>query len=456
MRRAEIAVLETRLAVTKALLEKAVASNASSEAVGKLWGISPPGFRLNKYAIDQPPSDAKTRARFIQSARRAIHNQAVVDALRERVGRLAATHAQGNGTVHAIAQGAANALDCDVLAIDHSKDRFLHRAKVRDRMRLAFPVVKNNAITDTAFAPADEEILIEENPLERVETGAEPHKHADLFPVIRRGFERTLLRVIVTGTGGRTIGPMLVNRDEGKGVAFAGTVPEGATLVINEEGRALLDNVDVTARAYSWKGASFAEGSQPHRRDFVFAGPGAAAGHEAKFAEATPEGALGAMFAFPHAGESIVPLGIDVGESRFAFFVQEGFFSSQRPDLTIDRVEPRPAVAFVDGSAFAPGAGEERQTAALLSLSWLERCAFRARVWIPRRFLLFTPEDQEGRATRKQVLDALERFRPAGVRLDVEFIDNRWVLGRGVIFGEQAPPEQGPGIGMELWSAPEE
>jgi hypothetical protein len=195
---------------------------------------------------------------------------------------------------------------------------------------------------------------------------------------------------------------------------------------------------------------------QPHRRDFVFAGSGVAAGREAKFAEATPEGALGAMFAFPHAGESIVPLGIDVGESRFAFFVQEGFFSYQRPDLTIDRVEPRPAVAFMEGSVFAPGAGEERQTAALLSLSWLERCAFRARVWIPRRFLLFTPEDQEGRATRKQVLEALERFRPAAVRLDVEFIDNRWVLGRGVIFGEQAPPEQGPGIGMELWSAPEE
>jgi hypothetical protein len=163
------------------------------------------------------------------------------------------------------------------------------------------------------------------------------------------------------------------------------------------------------------------------------------------------------MFVFPHEGVDSPHLGIDVGENRFAFFVQEGFFSYQDPGGTTQRVQPRTAVAFAGGSVFAPVPGEERQTAGLVSLSWLERCAFRTRIWIPQRFRQFTPDDADGRATRQQVLDAVERFRPAGVRLDVDFIDNRWVLGRGVVFDADTPvTDVGPGIGMELWSAPEE
>lgn len=453
----EAGVLISRFALTAKLLENANANNASSEAVGKLWGIAPPGFRLNRYAIDQPPAAAKTRARFIAFARRAMATGALAEALRQRIAAIAKIHSEGNGTVRALIAGAANALDLNVLSIADSTDRYLHRAEVRDRLTLSFPVVRDTVTTEAEFPAAAEELYIEENPLERLETGAEPRSHGDLFPVTRRGFDRTELRVTITGTGGRTIGPMLVNRDEGRGVGFAGIVPEGSTLVMNEEGRALLDGLDATSSAFGWEGACFAEENRAHRNDFVFAGDGATARHAAHFATPTPEGSLSAMFAFPHAGDSVPPLGIDVGETRFAFFVQEGFFSYQEPGGTLDRVEPRTAVAFAGNSVFAPGDGETRQSAALVSLSWLERCAFRARIWIPQRFRQFTPDDEEGQATRRQVLEAVERFRPAGVRLDVDFIDNRWVLGRGVIFESEAPPANvGPGAGTELWSPPEE
>jgi hypothetical protein len=456
-RPSEMALLLARVALTKALLHQAGADDAAAEAVGRLWGIAPPGFRLNRYAIDQPASAQKTRTRFLTHARKATNTAALVSAVRQRIVVVAATHAQGNGTVRAVAVGAANALDCDVTAIDHSPDRYIHRATIRDRMTLTYPVVQSNQEHEAAFLPADEEILIEENPLERIETGSLPRRHGQRFSVIRRGFERTALRVIVTGTGPRTIGPMLVNRDEGQGVGFAGLVAEGSTLMINEEGRAILDGLDTTSRAFGWRGGCFADGSQPHPKDFVFAGDGAPAARATRFAEATPEGSLGAMFTFPHAGDSVPPLGIGIGETRFVFFAQQGFFSYESPDGTLRRVEPRPSVAFIDGSVFAAVEGEESQTAALLALSWLERCAFRARIWIPHRFLQLTPDDEEGLATRRQVLEAVERFRPAAVRLDIDFIDNRWVLGRGMIFqADQQPADQGPGIGMELWTAPQE
>jgi hypothetical protein len=455
--RSEAAVLVTRFALTTKLLATAAGSDDDAIAVGMLWSIAAPGFRLDSYAVDQPATPAKARARFVAAARKAIRTEAFVDALRQRIATVAETHAQGNGTVHALATGAANAIDCEVLSIAHSTDRYLHRAKVRDRLTLTAPKLHDGVFTDEELAPAEEQVLIEENPQERRETGADPRVHGQLFSVIRRGFERTDLRVIVTGTGGRTIGPMVVNRDEGAGVGFADVVPEGSTLVLNEEGRALLDGLDVTSRAFGWKGACFAEADHGHRNDFVFGGDGAPATRMAKFAEATPPGSLDAMFAFPHAGDNISHLGIDVGENRFAFFVQEGFFSYQDPGGTTKRVQPRPAVAFADRSVFAPGPGEERQTAGLVSLSWLERCAFRARIWIPQRFRQLTPDDAEGLATRRQVLEAVERFRPAGVRLDVDFIDNRWVLGRGVVFDSDTPvADLAPGIGMELWSAPEE
>ena len=59
-------------------------------------------------------------------------------------------HAVGNGTVGALLNGAANALDLDVQSVAHSDNRYLHTAQVQDRLRLA------------DLAPAKEHLLIEE------------------------------------------------------------------------------------------------------------------------------------------------------------------------------------------------------------------------------------------------------------------------------------------------------
>src|SRR5262249_33173141 len=153
-------------------------------------------------------------------------------------------------------------------------------------------------------------------------------------------------------------------------------------------------------------------GSDKRPSDFVFDGP------STKFAVGFPENALDPGFIFPHAGESLPMPNIAVGETRFAYFAQSAFFSGAR------RVAPRPAVGFADLSVFIAAPGEELPVSALISFSWLERRAFSVRVLIPPRFRALTPDDPEGLETRRRVALAMQRFKPAGVEVTVEFVED--------------------------------
>ena len=402
----------------------------------------------------------RNRAALVAFATRALADRVLLDGVRSRIGTVCANHSRGNGTTRALMVGAANALDLDVTSIAHSTDRYLHIGAVEDRLRLAHPETTAGTTVEREFAPAQERLLIEENPFSPAKTSDTARTHGELFSVLRRGFERETLQVLVTGVENRTLGPMLVNRDEGHGVGFVGAVPSGTTLSFTEEGRVMLDSADVTSMAYAWKGACFADGASLRPADFVFDGPGVDPAHRAVFAESTPAGALDAAFVFPHAGDSLPMPGISVGETRFAFFVQEAHFSRLEPDIPphVERVEPRPKVGFLDASVFAPGPSETRQTAAVVALAWHERVAFWVNVWIPKRFLYLTPDDEEGRETLTRVAQSVNRFRPAGVHVDVKFLDDRWVLGRGVTISEESPGDEiaGPGSGTELWAVPAE
>jgi hypothetical protein len=438
---AELSIALTRFDLARSMLTAAASSDADAERLIALWGIADPAPRLPKFG---------SRPRVVERARRATNQAALMDALRRRIQAICTNHSHGNGTLRSLIYGAANALDLDVMSIAHSGDRYLHTAAVEDRLRLAFPKTEGTQTVEQEFAPAQERLLIEENPLTPATTGNVARKHGELFSVLRRGFERQTLSVHVTGVENRTVGPMLVNRDEGHGVGFSGAVPSGVTLNFTEEGRVTLDSTDVTSLAYAWKGACFADSTAVRSADRVFAGPGVDPARTARFAESVPAGALGSTFAFPHAGDTLPMAGISVGETRFAFFVQEAHFSSES-----ERVQPRSALGPVDQSVFAQGASEARPTAAVVALSWDERAAFWVNVWIPRRFVAHTPDDAEGRATLGRVAFAVNRFRPAGVQVDVKFQDDRWVLGRGIMLAD-GTDVIGPGMGTELWSPPKE
>jgi hypothetical protein len=467
--RSELALAEIRFTSARGLAAQLAGTGSPpadpdelAEVLLALWGISEPGPLLGRYAPGgSPPADSSTaRERLLAHVAAALAQERLTDVFRQRIRRISGIHSRGNGTVQAVLEGAANCLDLQITSIAHSADRYLHSAEVRDRITLTRPVPIPGSPpgeTSAPFATAQESLIIEENPQWRFETGTVERHHAELFNVVRKGFERAILQGRVSGQEVKTVGSMLVNRDEGHGVGFAQAVPPGTTLVFAEEGRALLDSSDVTSFAYAWKGACFA-GDDLRPTDWVFDGLGVNPERRAIFVETFPTGALDSGFVFPHAGESIPMPGLAVGETRFAVFMQQAHYSSLDPGspAQLFLVTPRTKVGFLDGSVFAPGIGEEGPPAGLVSLSWLERRAYMARVWIPMRFQKLIAADAEGVEVKRRVVQALNRFRPAGVQLEVEYLDPRWVMGRGIALNEDSDEPAGPGSGTVLWSAPDE
>ena len=367
--------------------------------------------------------------------------------------------ARGNGTTATLLRAAASALDLEVDDVVHSEDRFWHAVLVRERATLERRGVEAGEPTRSVLPLRAEAIGLEENPLHRVAIEATPRRHAECFATLRRGFEAQLLQVRIEGIGARCHGPMFVNRDEGRGIGYDGFVPEGSALVFHEDGRVLLDGGDVRASAYGWQGACFADADDPSPLDFRMAGPGVAAGPIAHFVESLPPAALDRGFSFPHAGVRLPAPGIGVGETRYAFFVRPANLGARTPASPEDgggeharTVTPIPFAAFADRSVFEAGEGESREPAARVGLSWLEHEAYKVVLWIPTRLRVF---DGDTIRLADALRVALDRVRPAGVELEVRYLDERWILGDGVL---REDDELDPLLrilpGTVLWAVP--
>jgi hypothetical protein len=338
----------------------------------------------------------------------------------------------------------------------HSGDRFWHAAFVRPRV----PVLAGDATATDIIGMEENPVRREWSPDPASSGGATtlPRSHGECFHVFRRGFGPSLLQVHVIGTGDRTVGPMIVNRDEGAGIAYAGSVPDGALLVFDESGHVTLDATDVTADAWAWQGACFAGDDDdplaPH--DALFDGPDVPEERRGRFAVATPLDAFEGSFTFPHAGDPLPVPGIGVGRTRFAFFVQEAHFSDL--DDTVDPpvpvpLSPRYRAGFVEGSVMAPPPDADQTPAAQVSLSWLEHEAYAVRLLLPRRASLFDVDGQP--PMTELVARALERHRPAGVELRVEYVEDRWILGASDVTGaDAADPILSLRGGSVLWTPP--
>lgn len=435
------------------------AREAAAQGLTALWALQALPPRLPLFADPAAPADtARAAARLAAQARATLRHANLCDAVRTRIGQASSIHASGNGTVMALLRGAANALDLELGTVQHSTDRYWHAARVQDRLRLNRLVAATGGEVEQALPVAEELLGIEENPLWRAETDNAPRVHSELFNEVRRGFERALLQIRITGEGERTMGPMLVNRDEGHGVGYSGAVANGEVLVFNEEGRVLLGAADVTSLAYAWQGACFAGDDAAADADFVFDGEAVNPRHKkARFVTMTPALGLDREAGYPSDGANLPMPGIAVGTTRLAFFVQEAHFAAQDPAPAAPRsVTPRTGAAVFGSAVFAPPP-LPRTPSARVSLSWLEHRAFAVRLLVPPRFRAWRADEAEGALTLQAVARAVERFRPLGVELRVEFIDTRWSLGSGTLTsGIDDDPIESLRAGTELWPAPAE
>jgi len=463
--RGELDILTMRFARTEARLSTMLgaasdrtAALAAAESLLRLWGLDVATPRLAAFAESVAPdlagSDGATALeRLAAAAVAALTQSRRIEAARARVQRICARHAGGNGTIAAVLEAAAIALDLDLGTIEHSDDHFMHAAFARDRLRLRPPPLPPLAAggpprVPAPLAPVAEVLGLIENPLRRAGTDPVGRNSGELFHLVRRGFERALLQVRITGMGEAlplTFGPLLVNRDEGHGIGFAGVVPPGSLLVFDETGRVTLDGADVTSFGFAFKGATFADAASPDPElDAAF--------DTATFAAATPVGALDRGFTFPHAGENILMPGVAIGVTRFAFFANEAYFAAD-DGIAVRPVTPRPFQGVYDRSVFAAEAGVEPPKSALLALSWIEHEAYKIRLMIPPRFREFE-DDPETPELRRRLAQAVNRFRSAGVALEIGFVDEHWILPVGTLGEPDGSAVAALSAGMLLWPVP--
>lgn len=471
IRAGELALLHDRLDAAEALAEALKAADDAGRddaatALLALFSLDLPDPALAAFGDPGDPAAAATAlAEAVHAAARPKERR---KAMVTRIHQIARIHLAGNGTVGAVLHAAANALDLDVIRVEHSEDRYWHAAEVTDRLR---PLV--DAASGLSAPSVTPEVLgIEENPLRRGSQPPEQRDHGECFDLMRKGFDPAPMEITVTGEGQRAVGPVIVNRDQGRGVGFTGAVPPGETLTFTENGRVLLGGSDVTALSFGFDGGVFADRTRQSDRDVGF--------DDAHFVITTPGGALDRGAGYPHAGPSLPMPEIGIGVTRMAFFVQEGHFARAETAADPTPVTPRhKAGIFVgpgapQGAVFAATAPEPPTPAALVAFSWAEHQAYRARVILPPRFSAMDPAEdgaEDGAGVARRVIQALDRVRPVGVTLEVGFAEEQWILGAAALPPDATEDGESNGDGdadappslidqlagsTVLWPAPEE
>jgi len=350
--------------------------------------------------------------------------------LRDDISRSIAVLLEGCGTIWALLEGTAILLDADRLDATFSPDPtarfvqhyddalphggFVHRTPVRYHSWPPTP--------PPGTQPPEGWIYLVENPLSDKSTNDTPRHQREAFRDTRGGFFDGQVSIQVTGIGDRTVRPMVINETDHEGFFYADVVHDGQKLVLTTDGKVLLDGTDVTARAAFFSGAlvdaaverrsRLAPADQP-----VAPAPSAAADNVTDVV--TPPGALDRAFPRPAltAVAALPPMDLRLGESSWRFSVEEGAYDLSAYDQAV--------YAFPEDASTVPPSGQ-------VQLAWQENEPFAASVLIPVELKAL-----EAAGVVKDlptlVRAGLERYRAAGVRLDVSYFDQAWLLSHSVL-----------------------
>jgi len=369
-------------------------------------------------AAQQPiPADAQSREEQAYTAYLAE--------LKESVQRTVRLMREGCGTLWALLEGTAILLNADTLPLagrmQHPDKNSVPHGGFIHRTRIKYSVMKDGK-------PALQEgyIYLVENPLTDKSTEDSERRQRQTFHVERRGLFNVPTAVQVTGMAGRTVLPMIVNATNHQGVGFLDALQDGQKLVFATDGRAYLDGADATGRCYAFRGAL--------ADDTPFDG----ALHRHWFCEVIPAGALDRNF--PRA--ALVPAAalkspmLPLGGSDWRFSVQEGAYDASGFDLAVFALPDDP-----DELAALPASGK-------VQLLWRENEPFAATVLIPADLkslegALLDP----GEDLLTLLRAGLEKFRAAGIRVNVDYFDDTWVLDESILKDMSA--DAGEGVDFE-------
>lgn len=400
------------------------------------------GLRVDEALTRGPdePDDGAARERLGGALDAAAAHDAVLALGRRTLTAAVADQRSHATTVAGLLAAAADYLGLQVVEVPQTESSYWHLARCRDRIAIA-PGVPPGA----GGAPAVPEPLtgrhllaLEENPPFLADLGPTPRRHGDCFHVTRHGFEAVPTTVIVRGRDDRSVAPLIMNVDDGEGLAASFAVPDGALLRFERDGRVELDGTGVARRCYVISGAVFAQPGG-HPQDFVFAD----AEHLPAGGHGTPEAGRVGHFAvtrpvadafddvpsLPHTDGLLRPLRLARGQTRFAVFVAAGAYAGVDEVGQPQPASPHPVAARFDESVFRPDPAGPSSLE--IGFAWDEREAYAVRLWLPAAFAAL---DVEGESSLREVVRLLlDRHRAAGVHLSVAYADPRWVLGTGVL-----------------------
>lgn len=363
---------------------------------------------------------------------------AYLDALRRSVMRTAILMTDGCGTLWALGEGACLLMGVDNggrKALEHIDSYsltggFLHRLKTRFRIPTSVPGGGGGgAPGDMAWETSEQFIYILENPIVDKETELAEARQRQLFPVRRGGFFHGTADFVVVGASDRTVKPLVVNQTTREGYGYRGVLKDGQQLVFSRDGHAYLDGSDVTKDCYRiYDGffddtarARFADGDPVHG-----------------FALVEPEGAADRNQPGP------IVMGLDKlpaprllhGDNTLRFSVEEGAFDASLFDAAVFEL-PDASDAAGDAALKAlPPSGK-------FQVKWREHEAFVVRLLLPPALKAWEAAFLSGGSLPQLLGRGLERFRPAGVRLEVDYWTDEWILGESLIEDLSEPDGEG-------------
>jgi hypothetical protein len=370
----------------------------------------------------EPGGDPETAA----EARTWEAYDGYLDALRGAVMRTAAVMTDGCGTLWALAEGAClllGAVNGGKPALQHV-DSFVITKGFIHRMKIRFRVPDDSPDADeSGWKELEKLIYIHENPIIDKETELAEARQRQRFPVRRGGFFHGRAGLRVVGLGDRTVKPLAINLTSREGYGYRGVLADGQELLFSRDGHAYLDGEDVSAECYrvhdgfrdDAEMARFADGDPVH--GFSVCDPAGATDRN------QPGPTVAGLPEFP-------PPHLLHGDSTFRFSVEEGAFDASRFGEAV--------FSFPDQAAI-----DAAPASAKFQVEWREHQAFLVRVLLPPDLQSWEAAFLSGGSLPQHLARGLERFRPAGVALEVDFWNDEWVLGESLLEDLSEPDGEG-------------
>jgi len=353
--------------------------------------------------------------------------------MRDRVQRVAQVHLKGLGTPWAVMQSAAIFLNATIvpehlgdLLIKHiDKESFSHKAVIE--------------FTHLPEKPR-ERIYLHENPFCRKKEPLSERWPPQSWAINNESMSGLApVRFVIQGVANRTVLPSVYCPQTREGILFNGVVPDGSTLLIDEEKGVTLDNMPVDEWLVYFKGgaAGFARADSDN---FV----------QEKAEEAMPfNGDLETITARPYRCRRSIP-DAPVGRSDWHFNVTEGIYDGRDYDFAVCAL-PHLPVGMYDGDFNFDGCVFDYEASSVVGMAWDERIPCALKLLLPSH----VPQPQRDEAapvdetTMKQpnyvgrIGNIIPRFRAAGIRVFADTVLDAWILGESVIRDQDAADGEG-------------